>query len=60
MFTEGNDNLQIHENRERGVYVRHATELYMQDPDDVMDVMRAGAERRSVASTRKPGCNTAL
>jgi kinesin family protein 5 len=58
-FTEGNDNLQIHENRERGVYVRHATELYMQDPDDVMDVMRAGAERRSVASTRKPGRDVA-
>lgn len=45
--------MQIHENRERGVYVRHATELYMQDPEDVMDVMRAGAERRSVASTSR-------
>ncbi|EGD74443.1 hypothetical protein PTSG_12363 [Salpingoeca rosetta] len=51
LLCDGNDNLQIHENRERGVYVRHATELYMQDPEDVMDVMRAGAERRSVAST---------
>eukprot|EP00043_Microstomoeca_roanoka_P025719 m.9628 g.9628 ORF g.9628 m.9628 type:complete len:990 (-) comp5785_c0_seq1:25-2994(-) len=51
LLCDGNDNLQIHENRERGVYVRHATELYMQDPEDVLDVMRAGAERRSVAST---------
>ncbi len=33
------------------MYVRHATELFMQDPDEVLEVMRAGAERRSVAST---------
>jgi len=33
------------------VYVRHATELYMQGPEEVMEVMRAGSERRSVAST---------
>eukprot|EP00045_Choanoeca_perplexa_P009845 m.96366 g.96366 ORF g.96366 m.96366 type:complete len:952 (+) comp15050_c0_seq1:34-2889(+) len=51
LLCDGNVNLQIHENRERGVYVRHATELYMQDPEDVMEVMRAGSERRSVAST---------
>eukprot|EP00730_Choanoeca_flexa_P019000 TRINITY_DN9267_c0_g1_i5.p1 TRINITY_DN9267_c0_g1~~TRINITY_DN9267_c0_g1_i5.p1 ORF type:complete len:955 (+),score=372.38 TRINITY_DN9267_c0_g1_i5:20-2884(+) len=51
LLCDGNVNLQIHENRDRGVYVRHATELYMQDPEDVMEVMRAGAERRSVAST---------
>ncbi|EDQ86912.1 uncharacterized protein MONBRDRAFT_21638 [Monosiga brevicollis MX1] len=51
LLTDGNVNLQIHENRERGVYVRHATELYMQDPEDVMAVMRSGAERRSVAAT---------
>ena len=30
LHADGNVNLQIHENRERGVYVRHATELYMQ------------------------------
>ena len=30
LLCDGNDNLQIHENRERGVYVRHATELFMQ------------------------------
>eukprot|EP00053_Salpingoeca_punica_P009452 m.84665 g.84665 ORF g.84665 m.84665 type:complete len:962 (+) comp15031_c0_seq2:203-3088(+) len=52
LLCDGNDNLQIHENRERGVYVRHATELFMQGPEEVMDVMRSGAERRSVASTQ--------
>lgn len=51
LLCDGNDNLQIHENRERGVYVRHATELFMQDTEEVMEVMRSGALRRSVAST---------
>lgn len=51
LLCDGNDNLQIHENRERGVYVRHATELFMQDTEEVMEVMRSGAMRRSVAST---------
>lgn len=51
LLCDGNDNLQIHENRERGVYVRHATELYMQSPEEIMDVMRGGAERRSTANT---------
>eukprot|EP00041_Stephanoeca_diplocostata_P025141 m.651651 g.651651 ORF g.651651 m.651651 type:complete len:947 (+) comp22679_c0_seq3:196-3036(+) len=51
LLCDGNDNLQIHENRERGVYIRHATELYMQSPEEVLEVMRAGAERRSTAGT---------
>eukprot|EP00051_Salpingoeca_urceolata_P027813 m.483392 g.483392 ORF g.483392 m.483392 type:complete len:966 (-) comp22924_c0_seq1:281-3178(-) len=51
LLCDGNDNLQIHESRDRGVYVRHATELYMQDPEEVLEVMASGAQRRSVAST---------
>ena len=58
LHVDGNTNLQIHENRERGVYVRHVTELFMQDPEEVMDVMRSGAERRSVATTST--CNLIL
>lgn len=51
LLADGNDNLQIHEDRDRGVYVRHATELYMQSPDEVLDVIKAGAVRRSCAQT---------
>lgn len=51
LLCDGNDNLQIHENRERGVYVRHATELYMQSPVECFDVLNKGAYRRSTAYT---------
>jgi kinesin family protein 5 len=32
-------------------YVRHATELYMQSPEEVLDVIDAGALRRSTTET---------
>mmetsp|Transcript_8177 Transcript_8177/g.20892 ORF Transcript_8177/g.20892 Transcript_8177/m.20892 type:complete len:949 (-) Transcript_8177:2830-5676(-) len=51
LLCDGNANLQIHENRERGVYVRHATELYMQSPEEVLDVLDAGQLRRKVTET---------
>ena len=51
LFVDGNTNLQIHENKERGVYIRHVTELFMQDAEGVMQVFDAGAERRAVAAT---------
>ena len=51
---DGNYNLQIHENKERGVYIRHVTELFMQDAEGVMQVFDAGAERRAVAATSEP------
>ena len=35
LLCDGNDNLQIADDRERGVYVRHATELFMQSPEEV-------------------------
>lgn len=51
LLCDGSENLQIHESRDRGVYVRHATELYMQGPEDCLEVMRQGAARRMVAVT---------
>ena len=45
------NNLQIHESRERGVYVRHCTELYMQSPEDVLNVIKQGGNRRKTATT---------
>eukprot|EP00042_Codosiga_hollandica_P052134 m.656332 g.656332 ORF g.656332 m.656332 type:complete len:728 (-) comp58428_c0_seq1:94-2277(-) len=51
LLCDGNTNLQIHENKERGIYVRHATELFVQNAEAVMEVFRSGAERRAVAAT---------
>ena len=46
-----NDNLPIHEEKSRGVYVKELTELYVSSIDEVYEVMRRGAMTRAVAAT---------
>ena len=53
-----NDNLSIHEEKNRGVYVKGLTDVYVGSEMEVFDVMKAGARSRVVASTRK--CNTLM
>jgi hypothetical protein len=48
-----NDNLSIHEEKNRGVYVKGLTDVYVGSEMEVFDVMKAGARSRVVASTRK-------
>jgi kinesin family member 5 len=46
-----NDNLPIHEEKSRGVYVKGLTELYVSSVDEVYEVMRRGGQARAVAAT---------
>jgi kinesin family member 5 len=46
-----NDNLPIHEEKSRGVYVKELTELYVATVEEVYEVMRRGALARAVAAT---------
>ncbi|KAI8983999.1 kinesin heavy chain [Mycotypha africana] len=46
-----NDNLPIHEDKVKGVYVKGIKEVYVADSAEVYDVMRIGGENRVVAST---------
>lgn len=46
-----NDNLPIHEDKTRGVYVKGLVEEYVSSSDEVYDVMRQGSGVRAVAST---------
>ena len=46
-----NDNLPIHEDKARGVYVKGLTEEYVSSAQEVYDVMRQGSGVRAVAST---------
>src|SRR3984957_16824544 len=46
-----NDNLPIHEEKNRGVYVKGLLELYVSSVDEVYEVMRRGAMTRAVAAT---------
>ena len=45
-------NLQVKEDKTRGIYVADATEVYVQSPEEMFAVMRSGQQNRSVAATR--------
>ena len=46
-----NDNLPIHEDKARGVYVKDLLEIYVSSVEDVYEVMKRGSNARATAST---------
>eukprot|EP01137_Pigoraptor_chileana_P000384 Opistho-2@36475 len=52
LLDESKDNLQVHEDKGRGVYIKGLTEIYVGSPDEVMAIMRKGKSNRAVAATR--------
>jgi len=46
-----NDNLPIHEEKNRGIYIKGLNEVYVASVDEVFQVMEAGGENRKVAAT---------
>jgi kinesin family member 5 len=46
-----NDNLAIHEEKNRGVYVKGLLEIYVSSVQEVYEVMRRGGDARAVAAT---------
>ena len=46
-----NDNLPVHEEKNRGVYVKGLLEIYVSSVDEVYEVMRRGGSARAVAAT---------
>lgn len=51
LLNPSNDNLPVHEDKTRGVYVKGLTEEYVSSADEVYQVMRQGSTVRAVAST---------
>ena len=45
-------NLQVKEDKVRGIYVQNSTQLYVSSPSEMMKVMLAGSANRSIAATR--------
>ena len=45
-------NLQVKDDKTRGIYVADATEVYVSCPEEMYQVMRSGQMNRSVAATR--------
>lgn len=46
-----NDNLPVHEEKNRGVYVKGLLEVYVASVDEVYEVMRRGGDARAVSAT---------
>lgn len=46
-----NDNLQVHEEKNRGVYVKGLSDFYVGGQADVYEIMRQGGQARAVSST---------
>lgn len=46
-----NDNLPIHEDKSRGVYVKELMEIYVASKEEVYEVMRRGSAARATAAT---------
>lgn len=51
LLQPSNDNLPIHEEKNKGVYVKGLVEVYVSSVDEVYEVMRRGGNARAVAST---------
>ena len=42
----------VKEEKGKGIYVSDATEVYVTNPEEMFEVMRAGSKNRSIAATR--------
>lgn len=49
--TAQNDNLQIHEEKQRGVYIKNLSDFYVGSAAEVCEIMRQGGLARAVSST---------
>ena len=50
-YTAQNDNLQVHEEKSRGVYVKNLSDYYVSNASEVYEIMRQGGNARVVSST---------
>ncbi|KAF9792784.1 kinesin heavy chain [Thelephora terrestris] len=46
-----NDNLQIHEEKSKGIYVKNLSDFYVSNAREVYEIMRQGGSARAVSST---------
>ena len=51
LLVPNNDNLPVHEEKSKGVYVKGLLEVYVSSVEEVLEVMRRGAAARAVAAT---------
>ena len=49
--TAENENLPIHEDKARGVYVKNLSDFYVSNAGEVYEIMRQGGSARAVSAT---------
>ena len=49
--TAANDNLPVHEDKQRGVYVKNLSDFYVGNAAEVYEIMRQGGSARAVSAT---------
>ena len=49
--TAQNDNLQVHEEKNKGVYVKNLSDYYVSSAKEVYEIMRQGGQARIVSAT---------
>lgn len=47
------DNLQVHEEKNKGVYVKNLSDYYVGSAKEVYEIMRQGGQARIVSATSK-------
>jgi kinesin family member 5 len=52
-YTAQNDNLQVHEEKSKGVYVKGLSDFYVSNAKEVYEIMRQGGASRVVTATSK-------
>ena len=45
------DNLRVHEDKQKGVYLQDVTEKFIADENEVYDLMKLGNSNRSISAT---------
>ncbi|TRM62492.1 P-loop containing nucleoside triphosphate hydrolase protein [Schizophyllum amplum] len=51
LLSPQNDNLQVHEEKSKGVYVKNLSDYYVSSAQEVYEIMRTGGAARMVSST---------
>lgn len=59
-FTAQNDNLQVHEEKNKGVYVKNLSDYYVSSAREVYEIMRQGGQSRIVSATSQLSFSSAV
>jgi kinesin family protein 5 len=51
LLNPAKNNLKVHEDKQKGIYIADVTETYVSDEQEVYDIMKCGNDNRSIGFT---------